>query len=154
MDVQDLLPFIASVAVGVFVFTLLVKKLSRRKPATPKEETAAKEEPLPVAEVRDYVLSEIGKYNGSDPTLPIIIGVGGRVFDVTKGRKSYQVGGAYNLFAGRDATVSLAKMNFEPQNLDADASGLSSEEKFNVQTWMTSFESRGYPNLGCLIRDK
>ncbi|KAK9239580.1 cytochrome b5-like heme/steroid binding domain-containing protein [Lipomyces kononenkoae] len=42
-------------------------------------------------------------YNGSDPTLPIYVGLNGSVYDVSDNSRTYGPAGPYNHFAGRDA---------------------------------------------------
>jgi len=47
---------------------------------------------LPEAEERDYSLSELGDYDGSDLGKPLLIGICGHVYDVTRGRDFYGPG--------------------------------------------------------------
>lgn len=47
--------------------------------------------------MREYKLSELLNYNGTDTTVPILIAVKGKVFDVTSGGKFYGPGGSYLL---------------------------------------------------------
>ena len=47
---------------------------------------------------------ELERYNGSDPSLPILLAVGGIVFDVTSGNDFYAPGKSYTVFAGRACT--------------------------------------------------
>jgi predicted heme/steroid binding protein len=46
--------------------------------------------------------TQLLKYDGTDPSLPIYLAINGTVFDVS--RHTYGPGGSYNFFAGRDAT--------------------------------------------------
>ncbi|CAA2961786.1 membrane-associated progesterone-binding 4 [Olea europaea subsp. europaea] len=48
-----------------------------------------------------FTAEELAPYNGTDPQLPILLGILGSVFDVTKGKSHYGAGGGYNHFAGR-----------------------------------------------------
>lgn len=48
-----------------------------------------------------FKVDELALYNGTDEGLPILLGILGSVFDVTKGKTHYGVGGGYNHFAGR-----------------------------------------------------
>ncbi|MBT8453439.1 MAG: cytochrome b5 domain-containing protein, partial [Deltaproteobacteria bacterium] len=68
--------------------------------------------PLPEAEERDYGRSELAAYDGSDPGKPLLIGIRGQVYDVTRGRDFYGPGGPYAMFAGKDCTRALAKVSF------------------------------------------
>ncbi|KAJ2841843.1 Dihydrodipicolinate synthase [Coemansia erecta] len=56
---------------------------------------------------------EISQYRGQTPDTPILIGLKGKVFDVSAGRGFYGAGAAYNVFAGRDASRLLAKQEFD-----------------------------------------
>jgi hypothetical protein len=63
----------------------------------------------PGAGLREWTAAELAAHDGSDPAKPILLGMGGDVFDVTeKGRQFYGPGAPYALFAGRDATRALA----------------------------------------------
>jgi len=55
---------------------------------------------------------ELSVYNGTDERLPILLGILGSVFDVTKGRSHYGPGGGYHHFAGRDASRAFVSGNF------------------------------------------
>lgn len=59
------------------------------------------------ANVRQFTLRELNKFDGSDPALPIYLAFSGNVYDVTSGKSYYQPGGVYHYLAGRDASVEL-----------------------------------------------
>lgn len=59
----------------------------------------------------------VQEFDGSNGK-PIYIGVMGEVFDVSEASNFYGEGGPYHLFAGRDASRSLAKSSFEEHDLD------------------------------------
>ncbi|KAL2938863.1 Membrane-associated progesterone-binding protein 4 [Bienertia sinuspersici] len=85
---------------------------------------------------RLFTAQELALYNGTDEQLPIFLGILGlksdsvvekltllysilfhhslirSIFDVTKGKSHYGVGGAYNHFAGRDASRAFVSGNF------------------------------------------
>ena len=48
--------------------------------------------------------SELVKYDGTDPSLPILLAVNGTIFDVSAGAHTYGPGGSYHPFAGHDAS--------------------------------------------------
>jgi predicted heme/steroid binding protein len=58
-------------------------------------------------QLKTFTLAELARYNGSNSTLPIYLALDGYVYDVTKGREFYQVGGPYHDLAGRDASKEL-----------------------------------------------
>lgn len=54
-----------------------------------------------------FTASELKKYNGTDPSLPIYLVLDGNVYDVTKGSEFYKVGGPYHDLAGKDSSLLL-----------------------------------------------
>ncbi|KAL0924365.1 hypothetical protein M5K25_005182 [Dendrobium thyrsiflorum] len=61
---------------------------------------------------RLWMVEELAPFNGTDEKLPILLGILGSVFDVTKGKSHYGPGGGYHHFAGRDASRAFASGNF------------------------------------------
>ena len=51
--------------------------------------------------------AELAKFDGTDPTLPIYIGLDGYIYDVSAGRKFYQPDAVYHYLAGKDSSKSL-----------------------------------------------
>lgn len=60
------------------------------------------------AEKRDYTREELKDYDGNDPTKPILIGIKGKIFDVSRSAGFYGPGGAYGAFAGRFISILLS----------------------------------------------
>ncbi len=106
--------------------------------------------PLPEAEERDYPLSELADYDGSDPSMPILIGIRGQVYDVSRGRDFYGPGGPYGMFAGKDCTRALAKVSFDAELFSGDIEGLDSEELDKLEEWIEMFEGK-YRCVGRLL---
>jgi membrane-associated progesterone receptor component len=73
---------------------------------------------------------------------------------VSNGRDFYGPGGPYELFAGHECGVALAKMSFDAEFLD-DLDGckaLNFGEKEELENWINKFEHwRNYPIRGRLI---
>ena len=63
---------------------------------------------LPVAEVRDYTRTELTAFDGKDPTVPVLIGIRGHVYDVTRGRSFYGAGGPYDRPASAANTAAAS----------------------------------------------
>ena len=122
---------------GRFVARLFGKK---KKPAAP----------LPEAEERDYSLQELAAYDGSDPGKPLLIGIRGQVYDVTRGRDFYGPGGPYGMFAGRDCTRALAKVSFDEDLFTGDIEGLDRDELDKLEEWIEMFEGK-YRRVGRLL---
>jgi membrane-associated progesterone receptor component len=64
-------------------------------------------------------------------------------------RMFYGLGGAYEIFAGKDASRALAKMSFEPQYLTGDISGLTPFELSSLNDWEYKFTSK-YVKVGTI----
>lgn len=69
--------------------------------------------------VRLFKASDLAAYDGTDPGLPVLLGVDGEVFDVTdKGYHFYGPGAGYHIFAGRDSTRALALGSLRKYDLE------------------------------------
>jgi membrane-associated progesterone receptor component len=106
--------------------------------------------PLPIAEERDYSLSELASYDGSDASRPLLVGIRGHVYDVTRGRDFYGPGGPYGMFAGKDCTRALAKVSFDEGLFTGDIEGLDSDELDKLEEWIEMFEGK-YRRVGRLL---
>jgi len=60
-----------------------------------------------IQNLKTFSLSELAKYNGIDPKLPIYLALDGFVYDISKGSEFYKVGGPYHDLAGKDSSVDL-----------------------------------------------
>lgn len=54
-----------------------------------------------------FTLQELGRFNGTEPKLPIYLSLDGNIYDVTKGKEFYKVGGPYHYLAGKDSSIEL-----------------------------------------------
>jgi predicted heme/steroid binding protein len=107
----------------------------------------------------DVTRSELFRFDGKhDPDGPIFIAIDGTVFDVgsAAGLQWYGPGvGGYEMFAGRDVTLALAKNSLDasllsPSNPLPDTSVLSPEELEDLQSWKRHFEKK-YAVVGKLV---
>ncbi len=120
---------------------LIASLLGKRSP---------QEVPLPEAEERDYSLSELARYDGSDPDKPLLIAIRGQVYDVTRGRDFYGPGGPYEMFAGKDCTRALAKVSFDAELFTGDIEGLETDELDKLEEWIDMFNGK-YRRVGRLL---
>ncbi|KAL0725009.1 hypothetical protein Bca4012_039608 [Brassica carinata] len=100
--------------------------------------------------IKLFSAEELGLYNGTDETLPILLGILGSVYDVTKGKSHYGSGGSYNHFSGRDASRAFVSGNFTGDGLTDSLHGLSSSEVKSIVDWR-GFYSRTYTPVGKLV---
>ncbi|KAK4144189.1 cytochrome b5-like heme/steroid binding domain-containing protein [Dichotomopilus funicola] len=85
-------------------------------------------------------LEELAKANGEDGE-KCYVAIKGIVYDVT-GNKAYQPGGAYHVFAGKDASRALGKTSTKPEDVSADWQDLPDKEKGVLNDWVTFFSKR------------
>ena len=119
------------------------------RPVPPPSATA----PIPqMSTSRDkpFSLADLAAYNGTDPNKPLLMGCLGDVFDVTSGAGFYGPGGPYGVFAGKDASRGLAKMEIEYKG--SDVSDLTGSQQTTLQEWHDKFESK-YPIVGRIVDD-
>jgi len=57
--------------------------------------------------------TELQKYDGTDPSLPIYLAINNTIYDVTLGRNFYGPGGSYHFFAGHDASRAFITTCFD-----------------------------------------
>jgi membrane-associated progesterone receptor component len=114
----------------------------------PREEPEAEPLPPPV-QLGEVEEEDLRQYDGSDPKKPLLMAIKGQIYDVTQSRMFYGPGGPYALFAGKDASRALAKMSFEPQDLNGDLTGLGPFELDALQDWEYKFMSK-YVKVGTI----
>jgi predicted heme/steroid binding protein len=73
---------------------------------------------IPLSDLPVFTLETLRPHNGTNPFLPILLGLKGVVFDVTSGSKFYAPGKAYANFAGRDVTRNTAMFSTKNRDLD------------------------------------
>ncbi|ONK79154.1 uncharacterized protein A4U43_C01F3480 [Asparagus officinalis] len=89
-----------------------------------------------------WTAEELTAYNGTDERLPILLGILGSVFDVSKGRSHYGPGGGYHHFAGRDASRAFVSGNFTGDGLTDSLLGLTSTEVNSIVDWRKFYHER------------
>ena len=100
-------------------------------------------------EMRAVTRTELELCNGQDAETPILIAITGDVYDVSKGREKYGKGGSYNVFAGCDASLCLAKSSLDSKDRNGSIEAISYSEKETLNEWKSFFEMR-YEKIGYL----
>ncbi|RDY06066.1 Membrane-associated progesterone-binding protein 4 [Mucuna pruriens] len=100
---------------------------------------------------RLFNAEELALFNGTDGGLPILLGILGSVFDVTKGKSHYGSGGGYNHFSGRDASRAFVSGNFTGDGLTDSLRGLSSTEVVKSIVEWRDFYHKTYKYVGKLV---
>jgi len=119
-DIYDaVLPFISSptnIVLFIILGYLVYLRLRPRSMALP---LAILEEPIVFA---CYTPTELAEFDGRR-NKRILMGIRGRVYDVTSGATFYGPGGPYGNFAGRDASRGLSKGSFDEGDVDINCCG-------------------------------
>ncbi|CAL4934234.1 unnamed protein product [Urochloa decumbens] len=147
------LAVLAGVAAAVAIYKVGSSLLAPRPPQ-PRRLEAQTAPPPPVPEpvlVGEITEEELRQYDGSDPEKPLLMAIKGQIYDVSQSRMFYGPGGAYALFAGKDASRALAKMSFEQQDLNGDISDLTPMELGSLNDWEYKFTSK-YVKVGTITR--
>ena len=141
---------IGAVAAGIHFFWSFSQQPTIPPPPPAAHPSAASSSSSPMSTSRDksWTLSELSAYNGTDPSKPLLMGCMGDVFDVTSGAGFYGPGGPYGVFAGKDASRGLARMEIEYRG--SDISDLSGSQLTTLQEWHDKFESK-YPVVGRIV---
>nr|CAG4710536.1 unnamed protein product [Naegleria fowleri] len=90
---------------------------------------------------REFTLEELSKYDGiNNPEKKIYVSVCGKIFDVT-GAGFYGPNETYDMFAGHESSVALAKNELKPSLLDdMDLSKLNTFERDQLNSMFSHFE--------------
>ncbi|GAA5928459.1 cytochrome b5-like heme/steroid binding domain-containing protein [Sporobolomyces koalae] len=78
--------------------------------------------------------TELSRYDGTDPTTPVYLAIDGQVYDVSQGKESYGPGGAYHIFAGRDAARAFVTGCFKT-HLTHDLRGFTEKDMATLRHW-------------------
>lgn len=110
--------------------------------------------PLPF---REYLVSDLSAFKGKQEKpegrihCPILVAVKGVVYDVSfGGHEMYCEGSGYHVFAGKEASRSLALMSLkEEDSLSTDLSDLTETQQKTLDDWALKFsEKKKYPVVG------
>ena len=91
---------------------------------------------------RDFTLEQLKEYDGIKSNGRILMGVLGRVFDVSNAGEFYGPGGPYSVFAGRDASRALATFSVDDTQFKEghdDLSDLKPSQLESVKEWEMQF---------------
>ncbi|GLE00653.1 hypothetical protein PINS_up009410 [Pythium insidiosum] len=102
---------------------------------------------------QDLTKAELRRFNGvDDERRTCLVALNGVIYDVTaNGWDHYGPDGTYSLFAGRDASVALARMSLDPEVLEnTQLEELTEEERKTLADWATRFQQK-YSVVGKLL---
>lgn len=94
-------------------------------------------------------LDQLGAYNGVK-NKRVFVCVKGDIFDVSNS-PFYSPGGSYSIFAGKEASTSLAKGDLEGKFLNTPGHDLNQDEQEALDDWHTRFLEK-YRKVGRLVQ--
>ena len=98
-----------------------------------------------------YTVSELAEYGDGSEGRPILLGIFGRIYDVSAGAKFYGEDGNYHIFAGHDVTRALSTGCKETECLVRSTEGLSKKQINEGKRWLSFFQLHDkYPFVGHL----
>ncbi|CAM9271822.1 unnamed protein product [Ascophyllum nodosum] len=116
------------------------------------DQDSAETAPEPPPEPRNFTAAQLKEFDGRDETTSAFVALRGEVFDVSSKPEHYKKGGGYHLFAGHDASYSLATGSLDPADLDKSYSDLSPMENDTLDSWVEKFKHySSYPVVGKVV---
>ncbi|OQR86937.1 hypothetical protein ACHHYP_09723 [Achlya hypogyna] len=91
----------------------------------------------------------LAAFDGSDEAKPIFLAVGGKVLDVTSGKKFYEKGAGYNIFAGTACTRALTIASLEQKDLTDDIANFTPEQVQELHKTLAFYYDK-YPVVGVM----
>jgi len=138
----------------VLIIAFLVYKIIKDRFEVPNQAGTQKAPEVELPKLRrDFTVAELRQFDGTQSDGRVLVAVNGKVYDVSKGKRFYGVGGPYHAFAGRDASRNLATFSVSINDKDDydDLSDLSSMEMDSVREWEMQFKEK-YDYVGKLLR--
>jgi len=139
--------------VALIIFLLVKLFLLRRKPSNNASQKRTSVQ-LPKMSKCDLTVEELRGYNGIESNGRILTAIYGDIFDVSQRSDLYGIGGSYSLFAGRDATRALSKMQLDPSlfsNEYDNLTDLTDKERATARNWHEDFREK-YDIVGRLLK--
>lgn len=130
-----------------FSYKLMRKDTKSEKPASTKIL-------LPDMPKQDFTLEQLRHYDGVESEGRLLVGVLGKVYDVSAASDFYGPGGPYSVFSGRNASRGLATFSVEKSQFKDtydDLSDLTSSQLDSVKEWEIQFLEK-YAVVGKLLK--
>jgi membrane-associated progesterone receptor component len=98
-----------------------------------------------------YTPAELLEFGNGLGDHPILIGIMGRVYDVSSGERFYGPEGRYSLFAGHDITYALSTGCRTKECVEMPPNGLEGKQILEAKRWLSFFHMHDkYPLVGKL----
>jgi len=132
----------------------LIKKDTSNTKTTKKRSASLVKKQLEQMAKQDFTLEQLRQFDGIKSNGRLLIGVLGRVFDVSSASEFYGPGGPYSVFSGRDASRALATFSVDEslfKDTYDDLSDLKPSQLGSVKEWEMQFLEK-YPVVGKLLK--
>jgi predicted heme/steroid binding protein len=98
----------------------------------------------------DFYTEELVEYDGRRPDGRLLLAVDGQVFDMTRAKDKYGVGGPYNILTGRDASRCFANFDLQlPRKTEYDdLADVQPSELATMREWAADMKSEPF-NFQC-----
>ncbi|KAE8227041.1 hypothetical protein CF319_g462 [Tilletia indica] len=106
----------------------------------------------PSRQLRVISVEQLRSFDGSNASLPLLIALDRRVYDVSSKRDVYGPGGGYETFSGRDSTRNFALYSTEAKDDGSCIDDLGEKEVKMLAEWRKWFDDH-YP-LVAVITEK
>ncbi|CAF1162289.1 unnamed protein product [Rotaria sordida] len=139
---------------AILIICLLVRLFLLKRKSSNNASRKQAQVQLPKMPKCDFTVPELRGYNGIESNGRILTVVYGDVFDVSQRSDLYGIGGSYSLFAGRDATRALSKMQLDPSlfsNEYDDLFDITDKERATARSWHEDFREK-YDIVGHLLK--
>ncbi|CAD6886343.1 unnamed protein product [Tilletia laevis] len=103
----------------------------------------------PSRQLRVITMEQLRKFDGTNTSLPLLIALDRRVYDVSTKRDVYGPGGGYETFSGRDSTRNFALYSTEAKNDGSCIDDLGEKEIKMLAEWRRWFDEH-YPLVGVI----
>ena len=147
----------------LFLSLYIILQLTSSHSSYPVTKTNPPLDNSPQIQEQAFSLEQLRQYDGSKPNSPIYLAIRGKVYDVrllslivhaapysfhSTRSEFYGPGGAYHIFAGRDASRALAKGSLSTEDVEnSRVDDLLPGELETLYDWEQSFQMK-YPVVG------
>ncbi|CAI5963639.1 unnamed protein product [Closterium sp. NIES-65] len=101
------------------------------------ERAMADATPQATFQLGEITADKLAEYNGSDASKPILVSLKHVIYDVTSASSFYGPDGPYSIFAGKDASRSLATMTMD--DVGGSLEGLTEKQLRTLDDWVETF---------------
>lgn len=156
-SLPDWILYLAAIAIVAITFSYVKNAVLMRpqqRTTKPSTEPIMPARPTKVynsiEELPGMTLAELSKFDGHDTATPLYLGCGGLVFDVSSARGFYGPGAPYGVFAGKDGSRGLARMEIQYTNASID--DLTGEQQVTLDEWTAKYKSK-YDIIARIVDD-